>query len=144
MNVLTALAIRINARLTLVQSIDRSPDSNSPSNKTAHEWVQLYTTAANDIVKKYLPSGSGFDAGSLIDWETTQSEYIVISAPFHPMDAHGYYKDWVELMVAITPSLIGFNLHIMGSPEPEVDELKDYVHQVFSDCLQAEIDVEDR
>lgn len=88
------------------------------------------------IEKEILPSGSGFDCGCKIIREKF-SEKIKISFDYHHMDENGYYCEWTEHTVIITPSLLfDINMRITG---PDKRQSKDYFCDVFSDLLLREL-----
>lgn len=68
--------------------------------------------ALEDIIKKFLPSGSGFDADIEIDYDPIESECkkYTLTVPYHCMSPDGYYDGWVEVDYIITPSFTDYNI----------------------------------
>lgn len=90
---------------------------------------------ADRLVKNYLPSGSGIDSGTRIDWDATRPNRIVFVFGFHHMDESGCYDGWTEHSAIITPDLVfGFSIRITGRDRNQV---KDYLHECF-DCALSE------
>lgn len=88
------------------------------------------------FVRKTLPSGSGFDIGTVID-ESSTPERLIFSTSYHHRDASGGYCGWSAHQIIVIPSLqSGFNLRITGRNR---DGVKEYVQDVFSSILESEI-----
>lgn len=49
----------------------------------------------------------------------------------------GMYVGWTEHTITVTPSFIGLNVKVSGRNR---NEIKDYIADHFSDCLETEID----
>lgn len=91
----------------------------------------------NEFVKNKFPHGSGFDAGTYLDWDKSTSDKIVFACDFHHMDEHGYYDGWSKHTVTVTPSLqFGFNLKIGGRNR---NDIKNYMAELFDHILNSEI-----
>lgn len=104
------------------------------------EWYEKHTEVIEHIEKNFLPSGSGIDSGCKIDLAKSTGEKIVITSSYHTMDDNGMYAGWIDFTVTITASLqFGLNLSIKGNFGKHQD-LKDYLHEVFSTDLTAEKD----
>ena len=87
------------------------------------------------LVREYLPSGSGFDAGTtLVD--QSNARFLVFSTQFHHM-THGSYDGWTEHYVVVTPVWEGCMLRVTG---PERDDILDYVAEVFHAALTEEVE----
>ena len=95
------------------------------NNAVAQEWRD-YLEA---LVRNYAPSGSGFDAGTTLDFDASNDEKIVFTTSFHHMDDNGFYCGWSEHTVIFTPSFHGFNIRVTGR---NVRDIKDYIADVFS------------
>ena len=52
-----------------------------------------------------MPSGSGWDNGTKIDLDKSDSEKLVFYGGFHHMDEDGYYTTWTKHTITVTPSL---------------------------------------
>lgn len=90
------------------------------------------------LVKRYMPSGSGFDVGTAIDLDRTTPECLVFHTSFHPMDEHGFYENWLDFTVTVRPSLAyHIDLEIEGRDR---NDIKGYVDEVFHLCLVEPVD----
>jgi len=100
-------------------------------------WFERHTYALEQLARDVLPSGSGIDSGTKIDLERSTGEKIVLLTSFHHMHESGMYDGWTEHTITIRPSLIhGISLAISG---PNRNEIKDYLHDVFSTDLQRDV-----
>lgn len=94
----------------------------------------------NEIARAYLPSGSGIDSGCDIDAERSKPNRIVINFGYHHMDEHGGYTVWTHHDLIIKPDLcFGLTLRITG---PDRDMVKEYLYELFHQCLNEEIDAQ--
>jgi len=101
-----------------------------------HEWVVKHQDHADQIVRDHLPSGSGFDSATKIDWDKTTADRLVFIAPFHHMDDSGYVG-WTDHNVTVRASLVhGFELRISGRNR---NEIKDYIADTFHAALSADV-----
>ena len=96
-----------------------------------------------DLVKNYLPSGSGFDGDISID-ERSTDEKIIIRVEYHHMDTNGFYDGWSTFKVIITASM-AYNYCMQVKGESVVRKyfyhvgFDDFVIGVFRDCLDKEM-----
>lgn len=101
------------------------------------EWQQRHTDRAIELVKQHMPSGSGFDNGTTLDFGATRPNRIVFNTAFHHMDEHGSYCGWTEHQVIVTPSLVyGFELRVTGRDRRNI---KDFIADTFQTALNSEI-----
>lgn len=101
------------------------------------EWFERHTDNAESLVKKHMPSGSGFDAGTTIDFDRSTGERIVFNTSFHHMDENGYYCGWTEHVVTVRPSLLhGFMLTVSGKDR---NGIKEYIVDRFNFALDVEV-----
>ena len=97
-----------------------------------------------DLVKNYLPSGSGFDGDISIDEKSTD-EKIIIHVEYHHMDINGFYDGWSTFKVIITASM-AYNYLVQVKGESVVSKyfyhagFDDFVISVFRDCLDKEME----
>ena len=97
-----------------------------------------------DLVKNYLPSGSGFDGDISIDEKSTD-EKIIIHVEYHHMDINGFYDGWSTFKVIITASM-AYNYSMQVKGESVVRKyfyhvgFDDFVMSVFRDCLDKEME----
>jgi len=98
------------------------------------EWFDKWTEQL-EAMNDELPSGSGFDSGSKIDFEASRAERIVINTSFHHMHESGMYDGWTEHQVIVTPSHLGsgFDLKVTGRNR---NDIKEYIAEMFHFALQ--------
>ena len=104
------------------------------------EWYDKHSDRLEMIEKNYLPSGSGFDNGTSIDWENSTDNEIVLVSAYHKMDENGFYDGWVDLIINVTPSLaFDIDIEIDGDFGDDVYQLEDYIYDVFYIALTQEM-----
>lgn len=100
------------------------------------EWISRHTDAVNALASEYLPSGSGFDSGTDLDWLHSKPERLVFDVAFHHMDEHGGYWCWTHHQVIVTASLVhGLNIRVTGKDR---NGIKDYIAEAFEIALTGE------
>lgn len=104
---------------------------------TNPEWYGRWYAIIQQLVKDFLPSGSGFDSGTKIDLDASHAEKLVFHTSYHHMDDVGYYDGWTEHTVTVTPSFRGIKLRVSGRDR---NEIKDYIYEAFEIALCTEID----
>jgi hypothetical protein len=98
------------------------------------EWHAKHSETIEQLVRDFMPSGSGWDCGTKIDLGASHADKLVLYGEFHHMDENGMYDGWTSHVVTVTPSLLNdFNIRISGRDR---DEIKEYLHEMFSSCLQ--------
>jgi hypothetical protein len=92
-----------------------------------------------DAIRAYLvsaPCGGGFDSGTEIDLDRSTRDRLVFTTAFHHMNENGYYDGWTNHEVFVKPCLwSGFSIRVTGRNRKEI---KDYIHEVFSQWLGEE------
>lgn len=88
---------------------------------------------------EYLPVGSGFDAGTELDFIAStpidgDPEKLVFNTSFHHMDENGGYDGWTTHQVIVTPSFDGINIEVTGDDR---NDIIDYIASTFHDRLLA-------
>lgn len=87
----------------------------------------------NALIKEHAPHGSGFDAGTKLDFDKSTVDKLVFKADFHHMDDHGYYCGWTEHEVIVKASLaFGFSLKVTGRDKRQI---KDFIADTFHTAL---------
>lgn len=87
------------------------------------------------LVKNFLPSGSGFDAGcKILD---VFKNRIKIQCDFHHMDENGFYCGWSEHIATITPSFDGFDIRLSGN---NMRDIKPYICDMLYPALNQMIE----
>jgi hypothetical protein len=101
------------------------------------DWHLRHGEALARIIRDRLPSGGGFDRGTILhESECRGGERLVLSVEFHHMDAHGGYDGWTRHKVTVYPSLVfGLDIRVSGRDR---NDIKTYIHQRFYDALSAE------
>lgn len=100
------------------------------------EWLAKHWDRAEQLVKDWMPSGSGIDNGTTLDPDSTPDR-LVFNTSYHHMDEGGGYAGWTEHQVIVTPSLSsGFELRITGKDR---NQIKDYLYDVFDAALRQMI-----
>ncbi len=102
------------------------------------EWHDRHETRVAELVKRYLPSGSGFDNGTKLDEVRSTGDRLIFFVDFHHMNEHGFYDGWTTHRVVVRPSLaFGFRLTISGRNR---NDIKDHIAEVFDAALHTPID----
>lgn len=97
------------------------------------EWHAKHCARIMAIVKRHIPSGSGFDNGTHFGAESTPEKLIFFTS-FHHMNEHGYSDGWTKHTVTVRPSLTSeFTLTISGRNRNEIKEL---IHEAFYFALR--------
>jgi len=97
------------------------------------EWENRHTDDIAQLVADYMPTGSGFDNGTDIDWQKSSVDKLVFTTSFHHMDENGFYCGWSDHTVTVKPSLaFGYRLSISGR---NVNDIKEYMYETFSFIL---------
>jgi hypothetical protein len=93
-------------------------------------WLMQHEQDIIRIVENKMPSGSGFDNGTGLNWDKSTPEKLVFETSFHHMNENGMYDGWTAHTVTVTPSLqFGFNLKISGKNR---NNIKEYIVESFS------------
>lgn len=119
-----AIASKVAARENCLSSV--------PPNT---EWYHRHT-AAGDALAKFLPSGSGFDSGTKIDWDKSRSERLVFTTSYHHMNENGMYDGWTDHTVIVSASLpFGIDIRVTGVNR---NDIKEYIGETFQYALTRE------
>ena len=95
------------------------------------EYENIHLNKIEELVEKYLPHGSGFDAGTHFIVEESNRDKLVFKTAFHHMNENGYYDGWTEHKIIVTPDLLfGFNIKITGKNR---NDIKEYIYSQFGD-----------
>lgn len=99
-----------------------------------NEWETKHEDNVRGLVSRFMPSGSGWDHGTHIDFDLSTSEKLVFYGAFHHMDESGYYDGWTEHSVTVRPSFISqVNISISGRDR---NDIKDHIVETFAGCLR--------
>ena len=103
--------------------------------KQNSEWQANHEEKINQLCCEYMPSGSGIDCGTKIDFDASNPEKLVFNLSFHHMNENGMYDGWTEHQAIVTPSLaFGFNLKFTGKNR---NQIKEYLHDIYSSALNS-------
>src|SRR5208283_5262110 len=83
----------------LVQARDNCDLNDNREWRFKHEYRIL------ELVKEHMPSGSGIDCGTTIDFVASTPEKLVFNASYHHMDQNGFYDGWTDHIITVRPSL---------------------------------------
>lgn len=101
------------------------------------EWFVRHSERIEQVVRDFLPSGSGIDSGCSIDLDASTEDKIVLNTSYHHMNEGGYYDGWTEHTITVRPSLaFGIRVSIGGRDR---NDIKEYLHDVFHTALMQEI-----
>jgi len=107
-------------------------DHGTPNPTYREHWSDYL----NYLEDNFLPSGSGFDAGTRLDRVKSLPDKIVLGTSFHHMDQHGGYCGWTEHDVVITPSFIGAQIKVTGRDKRQIkDYISDTMHEVLAQSV---------
>lgn len=100
------------------------------------EWESRHGDAIEELVKAHMPSGSGFDNGTILDDDSTPDKLVFLTS-FHHMNDGGMYDGWTYHSVTIKASLAnGFDMRIGGRDR---NDIKDYIAECFSQALEVPV-----
>jgi len=101
-------------------------------------WRDSHEFAVAGLVRDYLPSGSGFDAGTQFDIDANvddKRDRLTFSTAFHHMDQHGGYDGWTSHTVTVWPTWQGIDLKVSGRDR---NGIKEYIAEAFYDALNRQ------
>jgi hypothetical protein len=125
--VINCIASLVEARANCLRGVQSKPQ--------LAEWIGKHASYADKLAADYLPSGSGFDSGTRIDWSRSRPERIVFATAFHHMDENGFYDGWTEHSVTVRPSLAHvFTVTVSGKDR---NGIRDYIADAFRDALSG-------
>ena len=103
------------------------------------EWIVKHSETIDRLCQTFMPTGSGFDAGTTLDVNQSSAEKLIFASAYHHMDANGYYDGWSDLTITVRPSLqFGFNIKITGLRGKNRCDM-DYMMDTFYEALNTEI-----
>lgn len=122
------LAIKIMARSNCIKNDNQN-------------WIDRHEKAIDNLINR-LPSGSGIDFGTTVNYSKTNTDKVVLISAYHVMDDNGFYAGIVDYRIIITPSLqFGFNVNIIGNFSSNGDAygVKEYLLDIYDFALREEI-----
>jgi hypothetical protein len=100
------------------------------------EWEAKHRDRVQELVSEFMPSGSGWDEGTKLDWDKSTPDRLVFFGSFHHMD-EGSYDGWTEHTITVKPSLAhGFTIVVSGRNR---NDIKDYLAEMFHGCLSEPV-----
>jgi hypothetical protein len=94
------------------------------------EWHDKHEETIEELVKNYMPSGSGFDNGTSFDWIKSSANKLVFHTAYHHMNENGCYDGWTDHTITVTPDLaMDINIKVSGSNR---NNIKDYMYDILS------------
>ena len=88
-------------------------------------------------LENMLPSGSGFDAGTLISRGESLPNRLVLCTSYHHMNDGGMYDGWSDHDVIVKPDLQhGIDIRVTGRNR---NETKGYIAELFGDVLRSNL-----
>lgn len=80
----------------------------------------------------YLPSGSGFDAGTQVLIDECRDDRLVLQTAFHHLSAEGHYTRWTHHKVVVAPTWTGFSVRVGGQ---DYNGIREYISDTFTSAL---------
>lgn len=112
----------------------RARNLSSPSPYQNEDVRERFADEMEYLIKEFMPSGSGFDAGTTIDIDRSNARKLVFKTAFHHMDQHGGYDGWTNHNVIVTSEFDGLNIHVTGRDR---NDIKEYIGETFYSALHT-------
>ncbi len=93
-------------------------------------WVDKHEDCISQLVRDFLPSGSGFDAG--VELESANDSKLTFKTSFHHLNENGFYDGWTEHKVSVSATFSGLDIKVSGRNR---NEIKDYIAETFEIAL---------
>ena len=111
---------------------------NCENRDDPEDWFSRWEDRIEQLALNHLPSGSGFDCGTVVDLACSTGEKLVLRTSFHHMDEHGGYDGWTKHKITVLPSLqAGFRLSVTGRNKNSISE---HIYEVFVEALDSVVD----
>ena len=102
------------------------------------DWESKRSKQIESLETSHFPHGSGFDARTHLDLNRSSSKCLYIDTSFHHMHQDGFYTEWTDHTIKVTPDLaMGFDLKVTGRNK---NDIKDYIGELFSECLDRMVE----
>lgn len=95
-------------------------------------WLERHTDLLQWIERNRLPSGSGINCGTRIDWAKSTDARLVLTCSFHHMDENGMYDGWTNHSVIVVPTFSGIDVRVTGRNR---NQIKEYLADTFFEAL---------
>lgn len=123
------IASYLNARRSCLEHYQE------PGKSHLEEWITKHECRAHDLTRRFMPSGSGIDAGTTLQVDACTDDKLVFTTSYHHMNDGGYYDGWTEHTVTVKPSLIHeLTIKISGRDR---NNIKEYLHDCFDNHLRT-------
>lgn len=100
------------------------------------EWAERHTDVVEALVREHMPSGSGFDCGTKLDFDRSTLERLVFASEYHHHGEQGY-TGWTQFRVTVRPSLMyEVELTISGRDR---NGFKEYAYEVFRNAILTQV-----
>ena len=127
---------------TAIDSTLRAIENCKASGNT--EWYEKHHHRLGELQDE-LPSGSGVDCGTRIDYDNSKPDRFALVFDYHHMDEHGGYCGWTTWRVFVTPTFLGdldLCFRIMNNdtePGRDFEADLEYWHDLFHGALTQEV-----
>lgn len=131
--------------LSALRNLDKQLDPE-PFGTEKYHRLKDQIDGMETAIDANLPSGSGFDSGCEIVYDTDTR--VVIDAPYHHMNMHGVYDGWVLYKVIISTTFTGPSIDVKVKGYDNTarkyadDSMRDYVAEVFSEAFNRPVIVD--
>ena len=120
-----------------VQARKNCAEKDAHGNMRNPEWFERHGETIEQLVRDFMPSGSGWDCGTKIDLDASHADKLVFFGSFHHTNDGGMYDGWTEHTVTVTPSLsFGYHIRVSGRNRSDI---KEHLHETFSYALETRI-----
>ena len=110
--------------------------TSESANESQREYADKHEEHIEELLA-ILPSGSGFDSGTTLDWDASHADKLVFTTSFHHMNEMGGYDGWTDHTITVTPSFSGINLRVGGRNR---NDIKESIHECFYQALREDLD----
>lgn len=109
--------------------------------RSGNEWGARWAERLKELSREHLPSGSGFDSGNHFIAEESRPDRLIFATSFHHMNDSGFYDDWTNHRVIVTPEFGGFGLKVTGRDKRGIKEyIADSFHAALSKYVAMPLD----
>lgn len=121
----------------LVEHLASALDAWQRCKQTGNEeWEDKHYARIIELCDNHLPSGSGIDNGTTLDFDRSKPERLVLTTAYHHM-TEGFYDGWTDHQVVVKPSFVfGLDINVTGRNR---NDIKEYLAEVFQSALSEEI-----
>jgi len=100
-------------------------------------WEEKWQDVIDSIIYT-LPHGSGIDVETRLNHKKSSSKRIVLEASYHCMDENGYYGEWIDFSIILTPDWDGVNIRISGRFDSKNQHTKEYLSEIYYETFSEE------